>query len=56
MIIYHNNLFVFLESFSSIIRHNSSSETEAKRLAILFLRRTLQEGGLVTRQTLNLTW
>ena len=44
-----NNCFIIYFS------HNSSSETEAKRSAILFLRRTLQR-GLVTRQTLNLTW
>ena len=31
--IYHNNLFCVLESFSSIIGHNSYSETEAKRSA-----------------------
>ena len=43
-----NNCFII--QFS----HNSSSETEAKRSAILFLRRTLR--GLVTWQTLNLTW
>ena len=34
-----NSIIVLLYIFS----HNSSSETEAKRSAILFLRRTLQE-------------
>ena len=41
--------YCFIIHFS----HNSSSETEAKRSASSFLRRTLQ-GGLVTRQTLNI--
>ena len=52
---WHHAKTEFNNCFIIHFSHNSSSETEAKRSAILFLRKNTPR-GLVTRQTLNLTW